>query len=100
MATESSPKVNFADSGKHFPFHVSCFRIADESIEEATYRVFTIGDISVLINLKDLVRRFGLQWNFVSRRSGKTRTCNRANRTSYFVNSRIRRSSSIVCGCD
>ena len=61
-----------ADSGKHFPFHVSCFRIADESDEEATYRVFKIGDISVLIDLKDLCRRFGLEWNFVSRRSGKT----------------------------
>ena len=86
------------DSGKHFPFHVSCFRIADELVEEATYRVFKIGDISILVDLKDLCRRFGLEWNFVSRRSGKTIACNRASRSSSFVNSGIRKSSSISCG--
>ena len=47
-----------------------------------------------------LVRRFGLEWNFVSTRSGKTITCNRDSRTSSFVVSGIRRSSSIVCGYD
>ena len=96
---EGSPKVYCADSGKQFPFHVSCFRIADESVEEATYRVFKIGDISVLVYLKDLCRRFGLEWNFVSRSSGKTITCNRTSHTSSFVISGIRKSSSIVCGC-
>ena len=40
MAAAGSPKVYCADSGKQFPFHVSCLRIADESVEEATYRVF------------------------------------------------------------
>ena len=50
-----------ADSGKQFPFRVSCFRIANESVEEATYRVFKIGDISVLVDLKDLCRRFGFE---------------------------------------
>ena len=35
----------------------------------------------------------------VSRRSGKTITCNRASRTSSFVASGIRKSSIIVCGC-
>ena len=82
----------FANSGKQFPFHVSCFRIADESVEEATYRVFKIGDISLLDDLKELVRRFGLEWNFVSTRSCKTITFNRASRTSSFVNSGIRKS--------
>ena len=71
MAAEGSPKVYCANSWKQFPFHVSCFRIADKSVKEATYRVFKIGDISVLVYLKDLCRRFGLEWNFVSRRSGK-----------------------------
>ena len=52
------------------------FWIADESVEETTYIVFKIGNISVLVDLKDLCRRFGLEWNFVSRRSGKTITCN------------------------
>ena len=51
-----------------------------------------------MVDLKDLCHRFGLEWNFVSRRSGKTITCNRASRTSSFVNSGIRKSSSIVCG--
>ena len=99
MAAEGYPKVYCADSGKQFPFHVSCFRIADESDEETAYRVFKIGDISVLVDLKDLCRRFGLEWNFVFRRSGKTIACNRASRTSSFINSGVRKSLSILCGC-
>ena len=71
IAAEGSPIAYCADSGKQFPCHVSCFRIADESVEKATYRVFKIGDTSVLVDLKDLCRRFGLEWNLVSRRSGK-----------------------------
>ena len=59
------------DFGKQFPFLVSSFRIADESFEEATCRVFKIGDISILVDLMDLCRRFGLEWSFVTRRSGK-----------------------------
>ena len=99
MAAEDPPKVYCVDSGNQFPFHVSCFRIADELVEEATYRVFKIGDISILVDLKDLCRRIGLEWNFVSRRSGNTIACNRASRSSSFVNSGIRKSSSILCGC-
>ena len=71
MAAQVPPKVYCADIGKQFPFLVSSFRIADESVEEATYRVFKVGDISILIDLKDLCRRFGLGWSFVTRRSGK-----------------------------
>ena len=71
MAAEGSPKVYCNDSEKELPFYVSCFWIADESVEEATYRVFKIGDISVLDDLRDLCRRFGFEWNFVRRRSGK-----------------------------
>ena len=100
MAAEGSPKVYCAESGKQFPFHVSCFRVAVESVEEDTCRVFKIGDISVLVDLKDLCRRFGLEWNFVFRRSGKTITCNRASRISSFIASGIRKSSYIMCGCD
>ena len=99
MAAEGSPKVYCADSGKQFPFHVSCFRIADESVEEATYRVFKIGDISIFVDLKDLCRRFRLEWNFVSRRSGKTIAYNRASRSLSFVNSGKRKSTSMLCGC-
>ena len=80
-------------------FHVSCFRLADESVEEATYRVFKIDDISVLDNVKEFVRRFGLEWNLLYTRSGKTITHNRASRTSSVVASGIRKTSYIVCGC-
>ena len=100
MAAEVPPKVYCADIGKQFPFLVSSFRIADESVEEATCRVFKIGDISILVDLKDLCRRFGLEWSFVTRRSGKTIACNRASRSSSFVNSGIRKCTSISRGCD
>ena len=50
-------------------------------------------------DLKKLNRRFGLEWNFVFTRSGKTITCNRASRILSFVVSGLRKSSSIVCGC-
>ena len=100
MAAEVPPKVYCADIRKQFPFLVSSFRIADESVEEASCRVFKVGDISLLVDLKDLCRRFGLEWCFVTTRSGKSITCNRASRTSSFVHSGIRKSSSIMCGCD
>ena len=100
MADEIPPKVYCADIGEQFPFLVSSFRITDESVEEATCRVFKVGDISILVDLKDLCRRFGLEWSFVTRRSGKTIACNRTTRTCSYVNSGERKSSSITCGCD
>ena len=87
MADEIPPKVYCADIGEQFPFLVSSFRIADESVEEATCRVFKVGDISILVDLKDLCRRFGLEWSFVTRRSGKIIACNRTTRTCSYVNS-------------
>ena len=45
MAAEGYPKYIVAILRKKLPFYVSYFRITDE---EATYRVFKIGDISVL----------------------------------------------------
>ena len=100
MAAEDPPNVYCPDFGKQFPFLVSSFRVADDSVEEATCRVFKIGDISILVDLKDVCRRFGLEWSFITRRSGKTIACNRASRSSSFVNSSIRKSTSISCGCD
>ena len=99
MAVKLPPKLYCADTGKLFPFPVSSFRIVDESVEEASCRVFKVGDISLLVDLKDLCRRFGLEWCFVTTRSGKSITCNRASRTSSFVNSGTRKCTSISCGC-
>ena len=100
MAAEVPPKVYCADLGKQFSFLVSSFRITDESVEEATCRVFKIGDISILVDLKDLCRRFGFEWSFVTRRSGITIVCNRASLSSSYINSGIRKCTSISCGCD
>ena len=100
MAAEVPPKAYCADFRKQFPFLVLSFRIADESVEEATCRVFKIGDISILVDLKDLCCRFGLEWIFVTRRSGKTIACNHVSRSSSFFNSGIRKSTSISCGYD
>jgi len=100
MAAEVPPNVYCADIGKQIPCVASSFRIADESVEEATCRVFKVGDISILVDLKDLCRRFGLEWSFVTRRSGKTIACNRSSRTCSFVNSGKRNYTSITYGCD
>ena len=49
MAAKIPPKVYCADTGKLFPFLVSSFLIADESIEDASCRVFKVGAISLLV---------------------------------------------------
>ena len=87
------------DSRKELPFRDPCFRVVDESVELATEWIFKVGDIFVLSDLQDLVRRFGLAWNFVSSRNGRKLTCNRASRSSPYISTGVRKSSSIVCGC-
>ena len=100
MAVKLPPKLYCADTGKLFPFPVTSLRIADESVEEASCRVFKVGDISSLVDLKDLCCRFGLEWCFVTRRSGVYISSNRASRSSSYVKSGVRKSTSITCGCD
>ena len=39
----------------------SCFRVKRELIEEATNRIFKIGDKFILSDLKEMCRRFGLE---------------------------------------
>ena len=51
-----------------------------EIVEVDTNRIFEIGDICVLSELKELIRTFGLRWNFVSSRSGKYISYNHASR--------------------
>ena len=48
----------------------SYFRVKKELIEEATNRIFKVGDKFILSDLKEMCRRFGLEWNFVSSRNG------------------------------
>ena len=46
---------------------ICCFRFEGESDEEATNRIFEVGDKFILCDLKELCPRFGLvEWNFVS----------------------------------
>ena len=65
----------------------------------ATNRIFKVGDILVLSNLQDLVRRFDLAWNFVTSNNGRKLICNRDSRTSSYISTEVKKSSSIVCGC-
>ena len=60
MVAKVPTKLYCAFTGKLFPFPVSSLRIADELVEEASCRVFQVGDISLLVDLKDLCCRFGL----------------------------------------
>ena len=77
----------------------SCFRVEGELVEEATDRLFKIGDKFILSDLKEICRRFSLEWNFVSSRNGEKISCNRDSHKISFVNASIRKSSSIMCGC-
>ena len=58
----------------------SCFRVEGESVEKSTIRILKVGDKFILSDVKELCRRFGLEWNFVSSRNSKTISYNRASR--------------------
>ena len=75
------------------------FRLEGKTVEEATNRVFKISDTYLLSDLKELTRPFGVRCNFVSSRSGKYISSNRTSCKSSYKNSRIRKSTSINCGC-
>ena len=49
-------------------------------------------------DFKELRRRFGLEWSFMSTRNGKTTTSDRASHKRSYVSSSIRKSPSLVCG--
>ena len=53
MTSVDSPK-------KNCKVNVFCFRIEGDSIEKATVRIFKVGAISILLDLKELCRRFEL----------------------------------------
>ena len=77
-----------------------CLRIdSDTTVEVATERVFVVGHVYILDDLRQLAKSFGLAWQFCTARSGRSINCNRANRKSSYSNLGIRRSTSINCGC-
>ena len=73
------------------------FRIKGELIEEATNRIFKLGDKFILYDLKETCRRFSLEWSFVSSRNSLKISCNRVSRKLSFVGASIRKLSSITC---
>ena len=83
------------------PRFVAEFTSSLQSVNEETNRVFKVGTIFVYSDLKELANSFGLKWNFVTVRSGKRISCNRAKRygKGSYRKSSSRKSSTITCGC-
>ena len=77
----------------------SCFQVEGESVD--TVRIsFLMFAINIISDVNKLCRGFGLEWNFVSSRSGEKKIyCNRARRRISYVNHGISKSTSITCGC-
>ena len=72
----------------------------EQSVCCAVFRLFKVGDIYFLDELKRLAVHFGLMWNFVISRSGSSFRCNRYNRP--VTRSRkviLRKPTPIACGC-
>ena len=53
------------DGCDHFKLESDC------SIEKATERIFRVGNIHVLSELKKMAHLFGMKWNFITVRSGR-----------------------------
>ena len=78
-----------------------CRLDSDQSEYCATFRLFKVGDVYNLSDLKKLVVHFGLVWNVVASRAGSSFRCNRYTRPGSSVRKVIlRRTSPIVCGCE
>ena len=72
----------------------------EQSLCCATFRLFKIGDIYFLNELKRLVVHFGLIWNFVASRSGSSFRCNRSTRPGSRSRKVIlRKTMHIACDC-
>ena len=88
-----------SQNGSFCQINDSCFRVEGESVEEATNRICKVGDRFISSNLKEICRRFGMGWNFVSSRNRKEISCNCVSRKISYVSSAIRKSLSITYGC-
>ena len=93
----------FVDDGNDYVLRSSndiCLRVdSDITVEVATVRVFAVGHVYILDDLRQLAKSFGLAWQFCTTQYGRSITCNRANRKSSYSSLGIRRSTSISCGC-
>ena len=65
------------------------FRLEGETVKAATNRVLKIGDTYILFELKELIRSFGLRWNFISSRSKNYVSCYRVSCKSSYKNSLV-----------
>ena len=72
----------------------------DPSVEEDTKRIFRLGDIHVLSDLKTMGHQFGMKLYFVTVRSGRWISCNRKTRYGNRKPYGIRNVASISCECD
>ena len=73
----------------------------DQSVCCTIFRLFKVGDVYILDDLRKLVINFGLMWNFVASRSGSSFRCNRYTRPG--LSSRkviLRKTSHIECDYD
>ena len=96
-----SPGVVVVDDGDPASFSQCKLNSDEQSILCATLRLFKIGDVYILDELKRLVVHFGLIWNFVASRSGASFRCNRYTRPgACYGKVCTRKTSSIGCGCE
>ena len=72
----------------------------DPSVEEDTERIFRLGDIHVLSDLKTMGHQFGMKLYFVTVRSGRWISCNHKTRYGNRKPYGIRNVASISCECD
>ena len=77
-----------------------CLRVdSDIPVKVATVRVFAVGHVYILDDMRQLAKSFTLAWQFCTTRPGRSITCNRANRKSSHSSLGISRSTSISCSC-
>ena len=77
-----------------------CLRVdSDITVEVATIRVFSVGNVYILDDLRQLAKSFSLAWQFRTTKSGMSISCNCTNHKFSYSSMRIKRSTSIRCGC-
>ena len=92
----SSPTVLEDIDPADFP---QCKLHSGQSVCSTTYRLFKVGDVYILDDLRKLVVHFGLMWNCVASRSGSSLRCNRYTRPGSSSRKVIlRKTSPIACG--